>query len=529
MICDRLRSKDLLRYLTLIVKDNYQYCIKQLVVLAHDKWPKMNDRNAAAASQQQMQLVWLVKELVAIRVAGIDKVCAALLRQIQGGNVKSATNRWLASFMCTLFQEHKTWLKELVPSDTRLIAHVVYTFTRLAADHTDQKYDKMRRQEAQLCCELFQEHFSDCRVIGRDILRILQDVSRLDGFDKLWEALLNQPSRFGGLSDISDLFNVKTHPDFLRSRLTPEMEKQLVFIMQHVKMGQQQRYQRWFMTKWDLTSPESETLIADMLRFVCGAHHPPNSVIRSDVVQRWAVVGWLLKCVKSPVGLANIKLAIFYDWLFYNPKYDSVMNIEPAALLIWKSTPKWIDITVDLTEFLLAIADKWGGDVYRDRCREGIFSAARDCVQKGVIPTWAVISAYQCRCAPGAGGAAGCRCAKLSDALRCRVRSQFYTLCHSDEEKPNPDDVKLYGFVASAPPPKRDLSSPPALSRERSAIILSIAVIPLHSPPQPPFTLTFTCLHLTSPHSPPSVPSRPFIRLRSPLRSPLYSPSLSPG
>ena len=36
------------------------------------------------------------------------------------------------------------------------------------------------------------------------------------------------------------------------------------------------------------------------------------------------------------------------------------MNIEPAALLIWKSTPKWIDITVDLLEFLLALADKWG-------------------------------------------------------------------------------------------------------------------------------------------------------------------------
>jgi len=44
-----------------------------------------------------------------------------------------------------------------------------------------------------------------------------------------------------------------------------------------------------------------------------------------------------------------------------------LLLLEPAALLIWKSTPKWIDITVDLIEFLLAIADKWGGDVYRDR------------------------------------------------------------------------------------------------------------------------------------------------------------------
>ena len=172
-------------------------------------------------------------------------------------------------------------------------------------------------------------------------------------------------------------------------------------------------------------------------------------------------MGWLLKCVKSQVGLANIKLAIFYDWLFYKEKYDSVMNIEPAALLIWKSTPKWIEITVDLTEFLLAIADKWGGDMYRDRCREGVFSAARDCVKLGVIPTWAVISAYQCRCP---ATTAGCRCTRLSDALRCRVRAQFYTLCHSDDEKPNADDVKLYSFVANAHPPKRDLASPTGAS-----------------------------------------------------------------
>jgi hypothetical protein len=58
----------MLRYLTLVVKDHYQYCIKQLVVLALDKWPKMNDRNASAASQQQMQFVWLIKELVALKV-----------------------------------------------------------------------------------------------------------------------------------------------------------------------------------------------------------------------------------------------------------------------------------------------------------------------------------------------------------------------------------------------------------------------------------------------------------------------------
>ena len=99
-------------------------------------------------------------------------------------------------------------------------------------------------------------------------------------------------------------------------------------------MGEQQRYQKWFMQRWGLQTPEGESLIADLVRFICSVHHPPNEVIRSNVVQRWAAVGWLLKCAKTATCKANIKLAIFYDWLFFTPRIDSVMNVEPAALLI---------------------------------------------------------------------------------------------------------------------------------------------------------------------------------------------------
>ena len=65
------------------------------------------------------------------------------------------------------------------------------------------------------------------------------------------------------------------------------------------------------------------------------------------------------------------------------------------------------------------------------------------------------------------GAATSCRCARLSDALRCRVRAQFYTLCHSDDEKPNADDIKLYSFVRNATP-KRALASPTGAAQERA-------------------------------------------------------------
>ena len=67
------------------------------------------------------------------------------------------------------------------------------------------------------------------------------------------------------------------------------------------------------------------------------------------------------------------------------------MNVEPAALLITRSIPKWLDIAVDLTEFMLAVADEWGGAALQARCRKGIFNAAAECVNRRVIQSWAQV------------------------------------------------------------------------------------------------------------------------------------------
>ena len=64
IICDRTRGPAFLRYLTLVVKDQFAYCCKQLHRLALEKFPKMNDRGAIQNSPQQASLLWLVKELV---------------------------------------------------------------------------------------------------------------------------------------------------------------------------------------------------------------------------------------------------------------------------------------------------------------------------------------------------------------------------------------------------------------------------------------------------------------------------------
>ena len=59
----------------------------------------------------------------------------------------------------------------------------------------------------------------------------------------------------------------------------------------------------------------------------------------SDImsISRWAVIGWLLTTCTNQMAASNAKLALFYDWLFFDAEKDNIMNIEPAILVMHHS------------------------------------------------------------------------------------------------------------------------------------------------------------------------------------------------
>lgn len=81
-----------------------------------------------------------------------------------------------------------------------------------------------------------------------------------------------------------------------------------------------------------LATPESQTLRSDLIRFIVGVIHPTNELLCSDIIPRWAVIGWLITTCTSNIALANAKLALFYDWLFFEPGKDNIMNIGEFIL-----------------------------------------------------------------------------------------------------------------------------------------------------------------------------------------------------
>ncbi|CAK7350326.1 unnamed protein product [Dovyalis caffra] len=104
------------------------------------------------------------------------------------------------------------------------------------------------------------------------------------------------------------------------------------------------------------------------------------------LVEEEQVLCWLLKTCGRHYVEANVKLTFLCDWLFFDEKIDSLMNVEPAMFLMVCSIPKYIDM-IHTLNFLLLLADKYDIGCINVIVR-GLPSALSVFVQKGVI--WSV-------------------------------------------------------------------------------------------------------------------------------------------
>lgn len=123
----------------------------------------------------------------------------------------------------------------------------MYTFLRVIVDHTGQIFHSLRQREAEFIASLMRDKWSECQVIGRDLVRLLQNVARLTEFESLWRDIMLNPSALSPqFTGLQQLLMTRTSRKFLISRLTPDMENKLIFLTTKVKFGQHKRYQDWF-------------------------------------------------------------------------------------------------------------------------------------------------------------------------------------------------------------------------------------------------------------------------------------------
>lgn len=270
----------------------------------------------------------------------------------EGGDYSEESNV-LVQKLHLIFLNHKNWYNQ----QAQLIPFSIYSFLRVISGNGIDL--GLRKELGTFCATVLIEKFKECSVIGRDLIRVLQDVSKMSEFTQVWKFLYQKSSQ-SSLNDSSiettQLYKILQVPSpkrYLACRLTPEMEINLLFILDHVKYGgiHHRKYYDWFSYEY-LKVSDTENLIIDIIRYLVVAYHPPNSVLASSSVQRWQIITWFLRQMKTNYSTANAKLALFYDWLFYDPAIDNIMNVEPAILIISKSASVNPKITSTMIEFL---------------------------------------------------------------------------------------------------------------------------------------------------------------------------------
>ena len=356
----------------------------------------------------KVQLIWVLREILKNNIVNADSLIHNLLRQIIGGDVTSK-NIWLIENSLDLLIENRNWLER----HPVLIATVVYTFLRLIEDHGNGVFINLRQKEIDFCICLLREKFSECLIIGRDLVRLLQNVARIPEFEALWKDIYNNPSILSAnFNGVLQLMQTRTSRRFIQSRLTPDMERKINFLFSNVKFGQQKRYQEWFQRQY-LSTPESQSLRCDLIRFICCLIHPSNEVLSSDIIPRWAVICWIISSCTCNVAAANAKLSLFYDWLFFDPEKDNIMNIEPAVLCMFQSIKPHPQMTVTLLDFLCRIMNNIHPPLSH-LIKKGISSALNFILEKKVVNSLSILFENQ----------------KIDIELRQLVRECFPEFCN---------------------------------------------------------------------------------------------------
>ncbi|MGH0186264.1 UNVERIFIED_CONTAM: hypothetical protein FKN15_020800 [Acipenser sinensis] len=342
------------RDLTLVNRDGMNIVLIKINQLLMEKFLKLQDTC-------RTQLVWLVKELVKSAVLGADGVCMTLMKQII-----------VSPPACRDAHRITTCMSEWVLKSGMLVAMSVYTYLRLIVDHhSTPQHQTLRQKEVDFCVGLLRERFMDCYIMGRDLVRLLQNVARIPEMELLWRDLLHNPQALSPqFTGILQLLTSRTSRKFLACRLTPDMETKLLFMTSRVRFGQQKRYQDWFQRQY-LSTPDSQSLRCDLIRYICGVVHPSNEVLSSDILPRWAIIGWLLTTCTPQFNLASRSLC-------FTPLP------EPAILVMHHSMKPHPAITATLLDFMCRIIPNFFPSL-EGHVRHGVFNSLTFIVEKRVL------------------------------------------------------------------------------------------------------------------------------------------------
>ncbi|KAI9491517.1 integrator complex subunit 3 [Zychaea mexicana] len=356
--------------LSLVNRDNFGVVLGKLHPIAIAiKFHNLNVRT-------KEQMLWFINQLTDLNVQNVESMYLCLLRQIRGGDI-GPSNTTFCFQMLKLLESHRNWL-DMYP---RVMATAVYTYMRMITEHRSIQYQSLQQREIKFVVDLLRSKWLACCIIGRDLVRLLQDLTTIPEFHQLWNDILNAPQSLApSFKGIHTLLQTPTPREFLRCRLTNEIEHKLLFILQNLRANQYQRNLGWFIQKF---LAQSESFYVDIIRYLVAGWYPSNQILQSDIVPRYVIIGSLLRGIKNPVVAANVRLALIFDWLFFTPT-DNIMFIEPSMLLMERSAERYPYITAVIMDFLRCTVEDYYPPM-RDHMAKCVATGMRVMLEKGVL------------------------------------------------------------------------------------------------------------------------------------------------
>lgn len=385
--------------IVLTARDNLNYALSELTRLVAEAWPKM-------PQHVRSNLLSILAELIAIRGASVELLMLHLYRRMPTGDL-SPSNIWLIETVLDLLMRNREWLES---SDRQpfLLPLTVYTFLRLIPDHynlpnplnsssiatksdtptsLNDTITALRLRESTFIVDLLRKNFDRCAQLGRDLIRMLHIVARYEPFQRFWSDILNDlPSMSCHHKNIASVLDIITPQYFVQTLIPHEMEQWIRWMLRNVHCVPPfpvRRYQEFFHRKFFLT-PESQSLRVCLTRYIVNYFYPDNEMLASSLIPRWNVISWLISQCVCPIANYNIKMALFFDWLFFKPN-DCIMNVEPAILAITNNlSARSQPFALSLVDFLTKVATTFHPPL-NDRISASIRAGLEDMLRLGVI------------------------------------------------------------------------------------------------------------------------------------------------
>ena len=353
--------------------------------------------------------------LVAARAPGSDTAALATLRHVRSACTSPSNVALAAAVVGGVASSFDFVVSRPALAHATLLAclRLLPELVRVAdGENAPSAIPALRDTAAGLAARLLSEAWPVAAGVGRDLVPALRDVAALPPFDTIWASLVDgytaadndadtlatstPPASPSAPRALATLLATRTPPRVLLSRLPPDAEATLYFMLTSVRSGNQRRYQSWYAARHvaDDSPPDAaaataaaDAAVSDAVRYIVSVYHPPNAVLTSDVLPRWAALGWLTQLPRSSAGGAAARAALVLDWLFYTPAVDTFMNVEPAALLLLQSIPKYAAVTNSLLEFVSAAVDRFV-PAAAARARRGLAAGADALVARGVLKSF---------------------------------------------------------------------------------------------------------------------------------------------